>query len=200
MAMGTELKLGFAGAAALLLVVFPGMSYNSSNSKHFEMRGAGQKMVTAVQQRGEMIPQLVEVTKGFAAQERGVLEAVTKARADATKTTVDVSKLTSDPAALKAFMDSQAALGGALSRLIATVERYPDIKSGANFLALQQQIEGSQNRVRVERNNFITATADYNRQITAFPYGKVVASFAGFKEAPEFTAPADTQANPTVKF
>ena len=113
-------------------------------------------MQNQYQRRADLIPNLVETVKGFAAQERQVLEAVITARAKATQVQVNVDQLT-DPEAIKRFQEAQQQLSGALGRLIATVENYPDLKSNANFLALQSQLEGTENRIAVARRDYIEA-------------------------------------------
>ena len=120
------------------------------------------------QRRADLIPNLVETVKGFAAQERQVLEAVINARARATQVQVNVDQLT-DPEAIKRFQDAQQQLTGALGRLIATVENYPDLKSNANFLALQSQLEGTENRISVARRDYIEAVRHYNTELRTLP-------------------------------
>ena len=150
------------------------------------------------QRRADLIPNLVETVKGFAAQERTVLEEVTKARASVAGIKA-TPELVNDPVALQKFERAQAELGGALSRLLVTVERYPDLKSNQNFLALQSQLEGTENRIAVERRRFNEAVRDYNTRLKLFP-GSVVASFRGFKEKVYFEAAPGSEAAPKVKF
>ncbi|HYB41268.1 MAG TPA: LemA family protein [Candidatus Methylomirabilis sp.] len=150
------------------------------------------------QRRADLIPNLVETVKGFAAQERTVLEEVTNARASATSIKA-TPELINDPQAFKKFQDAQSQLSGALSRLLVTVERYPDLKSNQNFLALQSQLEGTENRIAVERMRFNEAVRDYNTRIRLFP-GSLVASLRGFKEKAFFEATAGSEQPPKVKF
>src|SRR5881409_1697039 len=138
------------------------------------------------QRRADLIPNLVETVKGFATQEKSVLEAVTQARASASGIKA-TPELLNDPAAFKRFQDAQNQLGGALSRLLVTVERYPELKSNQNFLALQSQLEGTENRITVERMRFNEAVRDYNTALKRFP-GSLVGSFRGFKEKAFFAA------------
>ena len=126
------------------------------------------------QRRADLIPNLVETVKGFAAQERTVLEEVIKARASATQIKV-TPELLNDPAALQKFQQAQGELSGALSRLLVTVERYPELKSNQNFLALQSQLEGTENRIAVERRRYNEAVREYNTRLRLFP-GSLVAS------------------------
>ena len=162
------------------------------------VNGAWAQVQAVYQRRADLIPNLVETVKGFAAQERTVLEEVTRARASASQMTLSPEML-NDPAALKKFQDAQGALGGALSRLLVTVERYPELKSNANFLALQSQLEGTENRITVERRRFNEAVQAYNTQIRLFP-GSLVATFRGFKEKAYFEAAPGSEAAPKVKF
>src|SRR5207247_5211668 len=120
------------------------------------------------QRRADLVPNLVETVKGFAAQERTVLDEVTRARASVAGIKVTPEVL-NDPQALRKFQEAQAQLGGALSRLLVTVERYPELKSNQNFLALQSQLEGTENRITVERMRFNEAVRDYNTALKRFP-------------------------------
>ena len=150
------------------------------------------------QRRADLIPNLVETVKGFAAQERTVLEEVTKARASVAGIKA-TPELINDPAAFQKFQQAQAQLGGALSRLLVTVERYPELKSNQNFLALQSQLEGTENRIAVERMRYNEAVRDYNTRLKLFP-ASVVASFRGFKEKAYFEAAPGSEQPPKVKF
>ncbi len=152
------------------------------------------------QRRADLIPNLVATVKGYAAQEKSVLTAVVEARAKATQVKVDVSQLT-DPQKLKAFQQAQNELTGALGRLLAVTENYPDLKSNANFLALQSQLEGTENRIAVARRDYIDAVRAYNTALRTFPtvlWAKT--AFAGDKPMAEFTATAGAEKPPQVKF
>ena len=150
------------------------------------------------QRRADLVPNLVETVKGFAAQERTVLEEVTRARASVAGIKVTPEVL-NDPQALRKFQEAQSELSGALSRLLVTVERYPDLKSNQNFLTLQSQLEGTENRIAVERMRFNEAVRDYNTAIKRFP-GSLVASFRGFREKAFFEAAPGSEVVPKVKF
>ena len=150
------------------------------------------------QRRADLIPNLVETVKGFAAQERTVLEEVTKARASASSIQLTPEAL-KDPKALQKFQEAQSQLSGALSRLLVTVERYPELKSNQNFLALQNQLESIENRVAVERRRFNESVRAYNTAVRSFP-GSLVASSRGFRERPFFEAAPGSQAAPQIKF
>src|SRR5216117_4112517 len=150
------------------------------------------------QRRADLIPNLVETVKGFAAQERTVLTEVTRARASASSIQLTPQAL-GDPKALERFQAAQNQLSGALSRLLVTVERYPDLKSNQNFLTLQSQLEGTENRITVERRRFNEAVRDYNTRLRLFP-GSVVASRAGYQPKAFFEATGDAATAPKVKF
>ena len=150
------------------------------------------------QRRADLIPNLVETVKGFASQERTVLNEVTSARARASSIQLPPQAL-SDPSALRRFQEAQTQLGGALSRLLVTVERYPELKSNQNFLALQSQLEGTENRIAVERRRFNEAVREYNTRVRLFP-GSVIAGLRGFREKAFFEAAPEAQTPPKVKF
>ena len=152
------------------------------------------------QRRADLIPNLVETVKGYATQEREVLTQVTEARAKASQIKVDASTV-SDPAKFKEYQDAQNALGGALGRLLVTVERYPDLKSNQNFLALQSQLEGTENRIAVARRDYIESVRTYNTELRTFP-GVLWAStlYRSYKPMETFTVAEDVTKPPTVKF
>ncbi|MEK7372401.1 MAG: LemA family protein [candidate division NC10 bacterium] len=150
------------------------------------------------QRRADLVPNLVETVKGFAAQERTVLDEVTRARASVAGIKA-TPELLNDPQALQKFQQAQSELGGALSRLLVVVERYPDLKSNQNFLALQSQLEGTENRIAVERRRFNESVREYNTRLRLFP-GSLVASFAGFRDKAFFEAAPGSEAVPKVKF
>jgi LemA protein len=152
------------------------------------------------QRRADLIPNLVATVQGYAAQEKNVLTAVIEARAKATQITVNASDLT-DPDKLKAFQDAQSQLTGALGRLLAVSENYPDLKSNANFLALQSQLEGTENRIAVARRDYIDAVRAYNTALRTFPtviWAKT--AFSGEQPMAEFTANEGAATPPQVKF
>ena len=152
------------------------------------------------QRRADLIPNLVATVQGYAAQEKSVLTAVVEARAKATQIKLDASDLT-DPDKLKAFQDAQNQLTGVLGRLLAVTENYPDLKSNANFLALQSQLEGTENRIAVARRDYIDAVRAYNTALRTFPtviWAKT--AFSGEKPMAEFTADEGAAKPPQVKF
>src|SRR3974390_745631 len=152
------------------------------------------------QRRADLIPNLVATVQGYAKQEREVLTAVAEARAKATQVKIDVSQLT-DPDKLKQFQDAQNQLSGALGRLLAVSENYPDLKSNQNFLALQSQLEGTENRITVARRDYIEAVRGYNTELKTFP-GLLWAMtfFRSNKPMAEFAASDTAQTPPQVKF
>jgi LemA protein len=152
------------------------------------------------QRRTDLIPNLVATVQGYAAQEKSVLTAVIEARAKATQVKIDASQLT-DPDKLKAFQDAQNQLTGALGRLLAVSENYPDLKSNANFLALQSQLEGTENRIAVARRDYIEAVRAFNTALRTFPtvlWAKTF--FSGTKPMAEFAATEGSEKPPQVKF
>jgi len=152
---------------------------------------------SAYQRRSDLIPNLVNTVKGYADFEKETLEGVIQARANATKTTIDPSNIT--PEQMAQFQESQNSLTGALSRLMVVVERYPDLKANQNFLELQSQLEGTENRINVERNRFNTVARDYNIYIKKFP-ASVVAGFLNFDEMALFQAAPGSEQAPEVNF
>ena len=154
------------------------------------------------QRRAELIPNLVETVKGYAAQERQVLEAVINARARATQTQLQIPPdILTNPEAFKRFQEAQAQLSGALGRLIAVSEAYPDLKSNQNFLALQSQLEGTENRIAVARRDYIEAVRVYNTELRTFP-GVIWASilYRNNKPMETFTIPDEMTKPPPVRF
>ena len=152
---------------------------------------------SAYQRRSDLIPNLVNTVKGYADFEKETLEAVIQARANATKTTIDPTNITPDQMA--AFQQSQNGLSGALSKLMVVVERYPDLKANQNFLELQSQLEGTENRINVERNRFNEQAKDYNIYVKKFP-ASAVAGFLNFEAMALFQAAPGSEQAPTVDF
>ncbi len=150
------------------------------------------------QRRADLIPNLVETVKGYAKQEQNVLTAVTEARAKVGQMQLPPDILTNQEA-FKQFEQNQAQLSGALSRLMVVVERYPDLKSNQNFLALQSQLEGTENRIAVARRDYIQAVQAYNTEIRTFP-GRLWAVVYGAEAKANFTASAGAEQAPKVSF
>ena len=152
---------------------------------------------SAYQRRADLIPNLVATVKGYAAHEKETLEGVINARSQATKTTIDASNLTAENMAQ--FQQAQQGLSGALSRLLVTVERYPDLKADKSFLELQSQLEGTENRINVSRDRFNDAVNIYDKHIKEFP-GKLLAGLFGFDEMPRYKSAPGSENVPKVEF
>jgi LemA protein len=187
-------------AVALLGLAVSACGYNQIPTLEEQAKAKWGDVQNNYQRRADLIPNLVATVQGYAKQEREVLTAVIEARAKATQIKIDVSQLT-DPEKLKQFQDAQNQLSGALGRLIAVSENYPDLKSNQNFLALQSQLEGTENRIAVARRDYIEAVRVYNTELKTFP-GLLWAStfFRSNKPMAEFTAGEGAQKPPQVKF
>ena len=188
--------------AALFLIAasLSGCGYNTIPTLEENAKAKWADVQSQYQRRADLIPNLVATVQGYAKQEKEVLTAVVEARAKATQVKVDAATLT-DPEKFKQFQDAQAQLSGALGRLLAVTEAYPDLKSNANFLALQSQLEGTENRINVARRDYIAAVRDFNLALRTFPtllWAKTL--FAGEKPMAEFTASEAAQSAPQVKF
>ena len=188
------------GLAIVLLfaVLLSGCGINTIPTKEEQAKAAWSEVQNQYQRRSELIPNLVETVKGFARQESQVLTQVTEARAKATQVQVNANQLT-DPEAIRRFQEAQAQLSGALGRLLAVSESYPDLKSNQNFLSLQSQLEGTENRIAVARRDYIVAVQDYNTEVRTFP-GRLWAGVYGAKPMATFTTTEDNQRAPQVKF
>jgi LemA protein len=162
------------------------------------VQSAWSQVENQYQRRAELIPNLVETVKGFAAQEKGVLLGVTEARAKVSQITV-TKEVLEDPDAFAKFQAAQDQFSSAISRLLAIQENYPQLKSNENFLALQNQLEGTENRIAVERRNYNLVVQGYNTVIRRFP-GSLVAGFGGFREKQYFKAREGADTAPQVKF
>jgi LemA protein len=184
----------------LLGLLVSGCGVNNIPSYEETAKAKWSDVQNQYQRRADLIPNLVETVKGYAAQEREVLTQVIEARAKASQVKVDASTIT-DPAKFKEYQDAQNALTGALGRLLVTVERYPDLKSNQNFLALQSQLEGTENRIAVARRDYIEGVRVYNTELKTFP-GVLWAStlYRSYKPMETFTVAEDLKRPPTVKF
>ncbi|WP_420579820.1 LemA family protein [Reichenbachiella sp.] len=152
---------------------------------------------TQYQRRADLIPNLVSTVKGYAAHEKETLEAVVQARAKATSTTIDAGNL--NAASMQQFQEAQSGLSSALSRLLVTVEKYPDLKANQNFLELQAQLEGTENRIAVERRRFNESVQGYNTYIRKFP-NTIFAGMFGFEKKVAFAAQEGSENAPKVEF
>jgi LemA protein len=189
-------------AAALIGIglVLSSCGYNTIPTLEEQAKARWADVQNQYQRRADVIPNLVATVQGYAAQEKSVLTAVVEARAKATGIKLSADDLT-DPAKVKAFADAQNQLTGVLGRLLAITENYPDLKSNANFLALQSQLEGTENRIAVARRDYIEAVRAYNTALRTFPtviWAKT--AFAGEKPMAEFTATEGSEKPPVVKF
>jgi LemA protein len=153
---------------AFALPLLAGCGYNTIPTAEENAKAAWSQVLNQYQRRADLIPNLVETVKGYASHEKDTLQAVVDARAKATQVTVTPETL-NDPEAFKKFQESQSGLSSALSRLLAVVENYPDLKANQNFLALQAQLEGTENRIAVARRDYIQAVRDYNLTLRTFP-------------------------------
>jgi len=192
----TKLVLG-----ALLALQLTACGINNIPSYDEQVKANWAQVQNQYQRRADLIPNLVETVKGYATQEQETLVAVTEARAKVSSMQVDAN-LINNPEALKQFEQAQAKLTGALSRLMVVVEKYPELKSNQNFLALQSQLEGTENRIAVSRRDYIASVQTYNTEIRTFPgklWHMVMYSDMKIRETYEATA-ANADAAPQVKF
>jgi len=187
----------FAVFAGLIVA---GCGYNNIPTFEEQAKAKWGDVQNNYQRRADLIPNLVATVQGYAKQEKDVLTSVTEARARATSIKVDASQLT-DPDKVKQFQDAQNQLSGALGRLIAISENYPDLKSNQNFLALQSQLEGTENRIAVARRDYIEAARVYNTELRTFP-GIIWANtlFRSNKPMAVFAASEGAEKPPQVKF
>ena len=190
-----------AGLTVVLLgLTVSACGYNTIPTAEERAKAKWADVQNNYQRRADLIPNLVATVQGFAKQEREVLTAVVEARAKATQVRIDVSQL-DDPAKLKQFQDAQNQLSGALGRLLAVSERYPELKSNQNFLALQSQLEGTENRISVARRDYIEAVRVYNTELKTFPGILWAATFfRSNKPMAEFVASDSAQTPSQVKF
>ena len=187
-------------AMAGTLLLLSGCGINNIPSQKQQVDAAWSQVLNEYQRRTDLIPNLVATVKGYAAHEASVLEAVTEARAKVTQTSVP-SNILSDPKAFQAFEQNQATLGGALSRLMVVTENYPNLKADQNFLALQAQLEGTENRIAVARRDYILAVQQYDTELTTIPGRWYHSMFYGsYQPAPSFTISEQAQQAPQVKF
>jgi len=172
-------------------------AYNGMVTVEEEATTAFAKVQSAYQRRADLIPNLVETVKGYASHEKETLEGVVEARSKATQVTLDPEKMT--PQKMKEFQEAQGELSSALGRLIAIQENYPDLKANENFRDLQVQLEGTENRINTERNNYNDAVQKYNVKIRRFP-NSLFAGMFGFEKMQKFEAETGSEKAPQVKF
>jgi LemA protein len=190
----------FVAATLLGTLLLSGCGYNAMQSQDETIKAAWAEVLNQYQRRADLVPNLVQTVKGFAAQEQAVLIGVTEARAKATSVRVDAASI-NDPAKLRAFQAAQGELSGALGRLLVVTENYPQLKSDQGFRDLQAQLEGTENRITVARNGYIEAVRSYNTTVRSFP-SNLTAMMFGLKEKPSFTVEneAAISAAPKVDF
>jgi LemA protein len=189
----------FGLLAPLAAFSLAGCGLNSVPTAEEQVNAAWGNLQADYQRRADLIPNLVNTVKGYATQERTVLTQVTEARAKATSIQLNANDL-DDPAKVKAFADAQSQLGGSLGRLLASFEAYPDLKSNQNFLALQDQLEGTENRINASRRDYNGAVQAYNTRIRTFPDAIGAKVFYGAKPKVPFEAAAAAQEAPSVNF
>jgi LemA protein len=186
--------------AVLAVLALAGCGVNTIPTYEQNAKAAWAEVLNQYKRRADLVPNLVESVKGFAEQERSVLTQVTEARAKATSIQLPPDIL-NNPEAMKRFQDAQNTLGGALRQLLVVTERYPDIKSGQNFLALQSQLEGTENRIAIARRDYINSVRAYNTEITTFP-GRIwrTIMYSDAKEMATFDIPVEETKAPQVDF
>lgn len=184
-------------AVVAVLVIYCVSSYNSLVTQEETVGTAWSNVENQYQRRSDLIPNLVNTVKGYAAHEKETFDAVVSARTKATQMTIDIEDLT--PEKIEAYQKAQGAVGSALSRLLAVTENYPELKANENFKELQAQLEGTENRISVERRKFNETAREYNTNIRRFPKN-IVASMFGFEKRPYFEAEEGSEKAPEVKF
>ena len=196
----TPARLARFALLAIAPLLLAACGVNTIPTKEERAKAAWADVQNNYQRRADLIPNLVETVKGYAAQERSVLVEVTQARASATQVKVDASTLT-DPARFQQYQQAQDKLSGVLGRLMMIQENYPDLKSNQNFLALQSQLEGTENRIAIARRDYNEAVRDYNTSLRTFPTVLWAKTFySGSKPMQLFQATVAAQGAPTVDF
>lgn len=197
MKKGQKITLYVVGGIILLLVIVAISSYNGLVNKQANVERCWSNVEAQYQRRADLIPNLVNTVKGYAEHETATLQAVTDARTRATSINVDPSTATAEE--MTAWMEAQDELSSALGRLIAIAENYPDLKANQNFLQLQAQLEGTENRIAVERTRYNEAVKEYNVAVKRFP-DNIFASLFGFESTSSFEAQAGAEVAPVVEF
>ena len=184
-------------AVVAIAAIWGVTSYNGLVKMDESVNTAWSNVENQYQRRADLIPNLVNTVKGYAAHEKETLEAVMSARSKATQMTIDADNLT--PEKLKEYQKAQGEIGSALGRLLAITENYPNLKANENFKELQAQLEGTENRISVERRNFNEVAREYNTSIRTFPK-TIIAGMCGFEKRPYFEAEEGANKAPEVKF
>ena len=183
--------------ATIIAALLSSCSYNSMVEADENINAQWAKVENQYQRRADLVPNLVNTVKGYAAHESETLEAVIAARSKATQITVDPANLTEEN--LQKYQEAQGELSSALGKLLAISENYPDLKANQNFLDLQAQLEGTENRIATERSRYTDAVNAYNKKIRKFP-ALITAKIFGFDAKPQFKAEASATQAPTVEF
>ncbi len=191
--------IAIVAAVAIVLACFGWVksTYNGFVQQQEGVEAAWAQVENVYQRRADLIPNLVATVKGYAKHEQETLDKVVSARAKATQITVDPTNLTAE--SLKKYQEAQGELGSALGKLLAITENYPDLKANENFLQLQAQLEGTENRITVERKTFNEVAQTYNSAIRQFP-GNILAGIFGFERKPYFEAESGAEKAPKVEF
>ncbi len=194
------MRVARIGLFTIVAAIVSGCGINTIPSYDEQVKAAWGQVQNQYQRRADLVPNLVATVKGYATHEQDTLQAVIEARAKVSQMNVTPETM-SDPKAFKAFEQNQAALTGALSRLMVVVERYPDLKANQNFLQLQSQLEGTENRISVARRDYIAAVQRYNTEIRTFP-GRIwhALMYRDMKVRESFTASEGAATAPVVKF
>jgi LemA protein len=201
MSKGLKIGLGILGVIIVLVIMVVSWAtgkYNGFVGLNEGVKGAWSQVENVYQRRSDLIPNLVATVKGVANFEKETYTAVTEARAKVGQMKIDATQL-EDPEAFAKFQRAQDGLSGALQRLMVVSENYPQLKANENFLQLQAQLEGSENRITVERQKFNTVVQEYNTAIKKFP-GVIIANFGGFREKAYFKAAEGADQAPKVQF
>ncbi len=194
---GTFITIIIVIVVGLMALSYGIKSYNGMVELDEKVKTSWGQVENQYQRRADLIPNLVNTVKGYAAHESETLEKVIQARANATQIKVDPEKLT--PEAMQQYMAAQGEISQALGKLMVTVERYPDLKANESFNMLQVQLEGTENRIAVERNRFNEEARTYNIYVRAFPRN-IIAGMTGFSQKPYFEAQVGSEVAPTVEF
>lgn len=190
-------RMKFGLLAVVVAFLFSSCGYNKMVTMEEKVTSSWAQVENVYQRRADLIPNLVNTVKGYAAHEQETLEGVIEARSKATSVNIDPTKLT--PESIQQFNQAQDGLSSALSRLMVVVEKYPDLKANQNFLDLQAQLEGTENRITVERQKFNETTQNYNAYIRKFPQ-VIYAGWFGFEKKTYFEAQQGAEKAPEVKF
>lgn len=202
MSTGMKIFLGIGGVLILILIItfftLKG-TYNNLVTLDEGVNGAWSQVQNVYQRRADLIPNLVETVKGYAAHEKETLEAVVNARASATRPQINAAEVLKNPQLFQQFERAQGQLGAALGRLLVTIEKYPDLKANVNFIRLQDELSGTENRIAVERRRFNETVQSYNKDVRTFP-NLLLAGMFGFEQRQYFQANTEAQEAPKIDF